>query len=118
MNLTTSSTASTPRLSRNVRSEPLSAAATDRLLHLLSTDDTFRERFQADPRQAMQAGGFDEDTLLAFPFGCFIGVELASKSVIAGARGEIQAMLLRGLSQTVPNLDASIECTRHLSARR
>lgn len=113
MNLTTSSIASTPSLSRNVRSEPLSAAATDRLLHLLSTDDTFRERFQANPRQAMEAGGFDEDTLLAFPFGCFIGVELASKSVIAGARDEIGAMLLRGLNYTTPKLDAGHGATGH-----
>ena len=117
MNLTTSSTANSPSLVRNMRSEPLSAAATDRLLHLLSTDDTFRERFQANPRQAMEADGFDEDTLLAFPFGCFIGVELASKSVIAGARKEIRAMLLRGLNQTTPQLDANTDCSRYSLAQ-
>lgn len=113
MNLTTSSTASSPSLLHKARSAPLSAAATDRLLHLLSTDDTFRERFQANPRLAMEAGGFDEDTLLAFPFGCFIGVELASKSVIAGAQQEIRGMLMRGLAHTTPQLDASHEMTRN-----
>ena len=113
MNLTTSSPATSPNVLRKVRSEPLSAAATDRLLHLLSTDDSFRERFQADPRQAMQAGGFDEETLLAFPFGCFIGVELASKSVIADAQQEIRGMLMRGLAHTTPQLDASHGPTRN-----
>ena len=113
MNLTTSSTASNAAQMHKVPSSPLSAAATDRLLHLLSTDDTFRERFQANPRQAMETGGFDEDTLFAFPFGCFIGVELASKSVIAGARDEIGAMLLRGLNYTTPKLDAGHGATGH-----
>ncbi len=117
MNLTTRSTATTPAPLRTVPSAPLSAAATDRLLHLLSTDDTFRERFQANPRQAIEADGFDEDTLLAFPFGCFIGVELASKSVIAGARQEIRAMLLRGLNQTTPTLDAGTDRARYSLAQ-
>lgn len=117
MNLTTRSTASSPSLAHNVHSEPLSAAATDRLLHLLSTDDSFRERFQADPRQAMEAVGFDEETLLAFPYDCFMGVELASKPVIAGAREEIRAMLLRGLDQTTPQLDANTGCSRYSLAQ-
>lgn len=101
-----------------MKTAPLDATIADRLLDLLSTDDLFRERFQRDHLAALRSIGYDSPTpgqmtacgLVAQaqlePFRDCRVHELASKDQILAARGEIQAMLTQGLSQTVPKLDA------------
>lgn len=97
---------------------PLDSELVDRLLDLLSTDDAYRERFQNDPRAALQEIGYESPApgkmtacgvlVEAAPealIDCKVEV-LASKETIAASRSEIQSMLTRGLAQTTPNLDA------------
>ena len=89
----------------------------DRLLDLLGSDDAFRELFQADPAAALAQIGYQApaagNTLAATGgrvsvAGC-IGVRaLASKEQIQAARTELKSMLLAGLGQTSPQLDASV----------
>ena len=98
---------------------PLEARIADRLLDLLSTDDGFRDRFQRDHLSALAEIGYVPQEpprmtacgatamAAAEPFADCKVNELASKAAIAAARDEIRAMLTRGLSQTVPNLDAA-----------
>ena len=80
----------------------------DRLLDRLSTDDAYRLLFQSDPHQALAQIGFNPADGEGWP-DCFFGIALASKQAIAQARTEIQFMLLRGLDQTVPNLNAGTQ---------
>ena len=99
---------------------PLAPAIADRLLDLLSTDDLFRERFQRDPLAALRSIGHEPgapsqmtacgESLGAMPqpFAECKVQELAPKETIAAARGEIRAMLLRGLAQETPKLDATL----------
>lgn len=104
-----------------VKTAPLDAAVADRLLDLLSTDDAYRTRFQADPRAAlaeighampaparMTACGSLPVTIPEALVDCKVE-ELAPKEVIAAARAEIRAMLLRGLTQQTPKLDTGLE---------
>ena len=106
---------------------PLDSALADRLLDLLSTDDLFRERFQRDHLAALRTIGYESPTpgqmtacgevspMAALePFRQCKVEELASKDVIAAARGEIRNMLLRGLDQTTPRLDSGLESRRIL----
>jgi putative modified peptide len=103
---------------------PLSPAVADRLLDLLSTDDAFRARFQADPRAAMHEVGYLSPAPArmtacgavaeAIPealIDCKVDT-LAPKHVIAGARDEIRAMLTSGLAQTSPGLDTANDARR------
>lgn len=102
-------------------SAPLSADITDRLLDLLSTDDLYRDRFQADPRAAlveigylplpeagMTACGALPEKLPEALIDCTV-TNLAPKEAIAAARAEIRAMLTRGLNQQTPKLDTGLE---------
>lgn len=104
----------------------LAPAIADRLLDLLSTDDLFRERFQHDPLAALHAIGHEApppaqmtacgETIGAMPqpFAECKVRELAPKETIAAARAEIRAMLLRGLAQETPKLDASLGPDRYV----
>ncbi|HEY1139964.1 MAG TPA: NHLP-related RiPP peptide [Lysobacter sp.] len=99
---------------------PLDPALADRLLDLLSTDDLFRERFQRDHLAALRTIGYESPTpgqmtacglvTNAQPEAfrdCKVQ-DLAPKEAIAAARGEIKAMLTRGLAQNTPQLDARL----------
>ena len=89
------------------RSAPLDPQAADRLLDLLSTDDAFRTLFRRDARQALMQVGFVNESDLPSPHDCFWEIRtLASKPAIAAARDEVRFMLLAGLTQTAPRLDA------------
>lgn len=97
---------------------PLDPALADRLLHLLSTDDLFRERFQRDHLAALRTIGYESPTpgqmtacglapaAQAEPFRDCRVQDLASKDAITAARAEIKAMLTQGLAQVAPKLDA------------
>jgi putative modified peptide len=100
---------------------PLSAELADRLLDLLSTDDLFRERFQRDHLAALRSIGYESPApgLMtacgAVPAAqpeafrdCKV-TELAPKEAIAAARGEIRAMLTKGLTQQTPKLDTGLD---------
>lgn len=98
----------------------------DRLLDLLSTDDTFRARFQQNPRAALEAIGYESPAPAkmtacgAMPavtpealIDCKVN-ELAPKEAIAAARSEIRTMLTCGLNQTTPALDVGGTSARHI----
>lgn len=103
---------------------PLDAAIADRLLDLLGSDDLFRERFRRDPLAALHSIGYESPAPARMtacgaaaapqpePFADCKVHELAAKEVIQAARGEIRSMLLRGLAQTTPKLDATLAPTR------
>lgn len=99
------------------RTPPLEPHVADRLLDLLSTDDSFRSSFTQNPRSAVIAAGFDESVFDNPLWRCKFGVQLASKAQILQARTEIRAMLLRGLDQTTPRLDANTDCSRYSLAQ-
>ena len=105
---------------------PLDAQLADRLLDLLSTDDAYRARFQADARAAlheigyvsppparMTACGAMPDALRESLIDCKVH-DLAPKEAIAAAREEIRMMLVRGLNYTTPKLDAGASSDRRL----
>lgn len=97
----------------NRRTAPIDPQVADRLLALLSTDDTFRRLFTRDPATALAQVGFVRATGETAPDVCFWGItQLASKAQIAQARDEIRLMLTRGLAQTAPQLDAGLAGTR------
>ena len=108
------------------KSAPLDPQIANRLLDLLSTDDSFRARFQHDPRAALYEIGYESpmpakmtacgamptivpETLI----DCRVE-NLASKEVIAAARDEIRTMLTSGLTQTPPKLDTPETASRRL----
>lgn len=113
-------------MSNRIKTAPLDATIADRLLDRLSTDDSFRSRFQRNPRAALEEVGYVSpapakmtacgampDPVPEALIDCKVD-ELASKEAIAEARTEIHAMLTRGLSQTSPRLDAGIDSVRHI----
>jgi len=113
-------------MAEKVKTAPLDPRLADRLLDLLSTDDDYRARFQADPRAALYEIGHESPTPaqmtacgslpVALPealVDCKVE-RLAPKESIAAAREEIRAMLLSGLDQTTPKLDAGNPLRRHL----
>jgi hypothetical protein len=61
---------STQAVTTKRRSAPLDPQVADRLLDLLSTDDTFRRLFTHDPRQALLQVGFANTTDLDSPHFC------------------------------------------------
>lgn len=103
-----------------MKSAPLDARLADRLLDLLSTDDAYRARFQDDPRAALIEIGYRspapakmtaDGTVPVAPPETLIDCKvenLAPKEVIQAARSDIRAMLLRGLAQQTPQLDAGL----------
>jgi putative modified peptide len=97
------------------RSAPLDPQAADRLLDLLSSDDSFRKLFMSNPREALAQVGFVNETELPSPHFCFGGIsKLSPKPVIAAARSEIRNMLTSGLGQISPLLDAGTTARRTL----
>jgi putative modified peptide len=98
------------------KTAPLDPKIVDRLLDLLGDSDRFRELFQQDPAAALEMIGHDSgdqalrSSLTSQPSiaGCMSVGQLASKSVIRAAHGEIRKMLLAGLAQTTPSLDATL----------
>lgn len=100
-------------MTKKTKTAPLDKKVASRLLDLLSTDDEFRERFQLDPRVALQEAGYvpPEDSLPEALIDCRV-TNLASKSMIAEARETILAMLTAGLNHTSPQLDASLSDER------
>lgn len=95
------------------------AADARRLVDLLASDDTFRAHFSADPIEAlMQAGlapvgGFEAAQTRA---RCLLVGELASKEAIIAARQQIDSMLMQGISQITPALDAGLSTDRHMKS--
>ncbi|GAB3387091.1 NHLP-related RiPP peptide [Lysobacter fragariae] len=111
-------------MANKIQSAPLSPEVADRLLDLLSTDDAYRARFQADPGSALYEVGYQKPAPaqmtacgtmpVAMPealIDCKVQ-NLASKEVISAARAEIRAMLTKGLAQSSPSLDAAITAER------
>jgi putative modified peptide len=100
------------------KTAPLEPKIVDRLLDLLGDSDKFRELFQSDPAAALELVGHQEPIAAAKVLtasatgsgsitGCISVNQLASKETIQTARTELRSMLLSGLSQTAPQLDAS-----------
>jgi putative modified peptide len=106
------------------RTAPLEPKIADRLLDLLSTDDGFRDLFRDDPLAALRTIGYESPVpgkmtacgLMPAaelePFADCKVEDLASKEIILAARTAIRAMLLRGLTQSTPQLDASLSEAR------
>ncbi len=97
------------------RTAPLDAAVADKLLNLLSSDDSFRDHFSRDPVAALETIGYKRPAPQSKPEGsaqpelfvtCCVK-QLASKEAISAARAEIRGMLLTGLNHTTPQLDAN-----------
>lgn len=98
------------------KSDVLSEEQADKLLELLSTDDSFRERFAADPVGALSSVGYAgpasdgaylaDATASIAPFQACSVNSLASKDVIAEARERLRQDLMRGLAYTTPQLEA------------
>lgn len=98
----------------NKTTAPLESKIADRLLDLLGDSDKFRELFQSDPAAALALIGYEAPTAAKAAASASLSItdclrvtELASKESIRSAHGELKAMLLRGLSQITPNLDAT-----------
>jgi len=99
------------------KTAPLEPKIVDRLLDLLSDSDKFRELFQSDPAAALELIGHHEpraaNALTASATepvsiaSCISVNQLASRETIQAARKELRSMLLAGLSQIAPQLDAS-----------
>lgn len=100
------------------KTAPLDSKVVDRLLDLLSDSDKFRDLFQQDPGHALelighvaapiqpslkQAAEGSQPTIA----GCMTVQQLASKEAIRSSRSELKAMLLGGLAQISPGLDAT-----------
>lgn len=108
-------------MATKIASAPLSAEIADRLLDLLSTDDAYRVRFQADPRAALYEIGYQSSVQgsmtacgmapAAIPetlIDCKVQ-DLASKEEIKAARQEIRTMLTQGLTHIAPQLDTALK---------
>jgi len=102
------------------KSAPLDPKVADKLLDLLSTDNEFRRLFKKDPQAALaQAGHPEAKAALAakrkgespasalMTASCCQVQRIAPKADIQKARDELKAMLLAGLGQTPPMLDAT-----------
>ncbi|HEY9254983.1 MAG TPA: NHLP-related RiPP peptide [Stenotrophomonas sp.] len=86
----------------------LDVATANKLIELLAADDEFRDLFATDTLAALeQVGQTPTEELKLFVSECCSRVTLADKSVIAGAKDKILAMLTSGGNQTVPALDAN-----------
>jgi putative modified peptide len=75
----------------------ISARVVDALLDKLSSDDSFRSQFEADPRAALASLG-DEEARSAAPgargaWTCITVTKLASKEHIAASRKELHHQL-------------------------
>lgn len=98
------------------KTAPMEPKIVDRLLDLLGDSDKFREMFQNDPAAALELVGYREpvaaNALTAATAGsvsiagCISVNQLASKETIQATRNDLRSMLLGGLSQIAPHLDA------------
>jgi putative modified peptide len=101
---------------------PIDAAIAERLLELLSSDDAFREQFQADPIAALQSIGYGSADMavkstsrdLADPFSACSVVQLASKEQILEAKAELKATMVQGLAYNTPTFEAATLARRDL----
>ncbi len=78
------------------------------LVHLLATDDAFRQQFATATEAALIAAGHipeDQTSLAEFVTLCCANVQLADKEAIAAAEEQIVAMLTCGTAYTVPMLE-------------
>jgi putative modified peptide len=99
------------------KTAPLEPKIVDRLLDLLGDSDKFRALFQRDPGYALELIGHEEPAhpsskqgagaLQPTIAGCCAVQQLASKEAIRAARNELKTMLLGGLAQISPGLDAT-----------
>ena len=97
------------------KSAPLDPNVADKLLDLLSTDNEFRRLFKKDPQAALVKAGHrgppftppGPPPVIPPIHGCCRVRRIAPKAEIIKARSAIKAMLLSGLSQTSPTLDAT-----------
>lgn len=86
----------------------LEPAVAQNLVHLLATDDDFRERFSTATEAALLEAGHvpaDPAELAQFVADCCAGIFLADKAVVAQAQAEIISMLICGTAFNVPMLE-------------
>lgn len=89
------------------------------LVHLLASDDDFRAAFSADPVSALEQHGLspvDGYESARSNARCLMVAKLASKDEIREASQEIDTMLISGISQITPALDAGHGISRELKA--
>jgi putative modified peptide len=92
--------ASTQATTQKKRSASLDPKVADKLLDLLSTDNSFRRLFKRNPGKALEQVGFVVSAGMVSPAGCFFGItKLASKADIIKARNELLKYLTAGLAQ-------------------
>ena len=103
------------------KAAPLGADVADKLLDLLSSDETFRAQFQASPVEALTSIGYisptfsaDASSDLAIPFGACSVVQLANPDLISAAREELKATLMKGMAYHTPTLEAGTLERRNL----
>lgn len=111
------------------KTAPLEPKIVDRLLDLLGDSDKFRELFQQSPATALELIGHEESRAVGASVadsfttagtgaisiaGCIAVNQLASKEAIRAAREELRSMLMSGLGQNPPQLDAGISARNTL----
>nr|WP_244952517.1 NHLP-related RiPP peptide [Xanthomonas maliensis] len=88
-------------------------AVAKNLVDLLSTDDAFRALFVSDTVAALLQAGYTPvpgDDLEVFAKECCKDIKLADKAAIAAALEATQAMLIKGINQTVPSIGSGTSC--------
>lgn len=80
---------------------PMEAEAADKLLELLSTNDSFRERFAKDPTAALGEVGYKVPEGLVPT--CMAAEQLASKDEIAAVRERLKSLLMSNSAYFVPH---------------
>lgn len=104
------------------KTAPIDAAIAERLLELLSSDDSFREQFQTDPVAALRSIGYGSAEMalksasgdLTDPFSACSVVQLASKEQILEAKTELKATMIQGLAYNTPTFEAETLARRNL----
>jgi len=81
-------------------SKPLSEKTADALLDKLSSDDAFRARFQANPKEATRSLGTDDPAVDSLPEGEMKA--LADKEVLSKSRQEFRKVLVESQSPFNP----------------
>ena len=82
------------------------AETAEKLLDLLSSDEDFRQRFQASPLDALESIGYKKPATEALPFSACRVTQLASKEQISEAKADLKASLTQGLAYNTPTLEA------------
>lgn len=89
----------------------LSEKIVDSLLDKLSSDDSFREQFQKDPRQALASLGHapaGDASVRSGAWACMQVKQLAGKEAIRASRDEIRKQMLTAQAAAIPiSLEAS-----------